>query len=92
MPSALPTLDLVAGFLKGAPSALAIEGHASADERRPDELARARAQAVRLYLIACGVSGEALVVVSRGSAKPACADRSPSCRVESRRVELRFSD
>ena len=92
MPSALPTLDLVAGFLKGAPSALAIEGHATPDERHPDELARARAQAVRLYLIACGVRGDALVVRSLGSAKPACAGRAPSCRAESRRVELRFSD
>ena len=91
MPSVLPTLDLVAGFLKGAPSALAIEGHATADERHPDELARARAQAVRLYLIACGVRGDALVVRSLGSAKPACAGRSPSCRAQSRRVELRFS-
>jgi outer membrane protein OmpA-like peptidoglycan-associated protein len=91
-PSALPTLDLVAGFLKANPSALAIEGHAAADERRPDELAHARAEAVRVYLIACGVSGDALVVRSQGSARPACAERSWSCRVESRRVELRFSD
>jgi outer membrane protein OmpA-like peptidoglycan-associated protein len=91
-PSALPTLDLVAGFLKATPSALAIEGHASADERHPDELARARAQAVRAYLIACGVGGEALAVRSEGSAKPACAERSPSCRAANRRVEVRFSE
>jgi outer membrane protein OmpA-like peptidoglycan-associated protein len=91
-PSALSTLDLVAGFLKGTPSALSIEGHAAADERHPDDLARARAQAVRVYLIACGVSGAALVVRSQGSAKPACAERSPSCRAQSRRVELRFSE
>ncbi len=91
-PSALPTLDLVAGFLKATPNALAIEGHATADERHPDELARARAEAVRVYLIACGVRGEALVVRSEGSAKPACAEQSLSCRTESRRVELRFSD
>ena len=92
MPSVLPTLDLVAGFLKGTPSALAIEGHAAADERHPDELARARAQAVRLYLIACGVSAESLVVRSQGSAKPPCSARSASCRAQSRRVELKFSD
>ena len=92
MPSVLPTLDLVAGFLKGTPSAIAIEGHAAADERHPDELARARAQAVRLYLIACGVSAESLVVRSQGSAKPPCSARSASCRAQSRRVELKFSD
>lgn len=91
MPSALPALDLVAGFLKANPSALEIGGHATADEHHPDDLARARAQAVRAYLIACGVSGEALVVGSQGSSKPACEERSASCRAKSRRVELRFS-
>jgi len=91
-PSALPALDLVAGFLKANPNALEIGGHATADEHHPDELARARAQAVRAYLIACGVRGEALVVRSQGSSKPACAERSASCRARSRRVELRFSD
>ncbi len=92
MPSALPALDLVAGFLKANPNALEIGGHATADEHHPVELARARAQAVRAYLIACGVRGEALVVRSQGSSKPACAERSASCRARSRRVELRFSD
>ena len=92
MPAALPTLDVVAGFLKANPNALQIEGYATADEHHPDELARARAQAVRAYLIACGVSGEALVVRPQGSAKPACPERSSSCRARSRRVDLRFSD
>ena len=91
-PSALASLDLVAGFLKGNPSALEIEGHATTDERHPDDLARARAQAVRAYLVACGVSGEALVVRSQGSTRPSCAERSPSCRAQSRRVELTFTD
>lgn len=92
VPSALPALDLVAGFLKATPNALQIEGHATADEHHPEELARARAQAVRAYLVACGVGGQTLVVRSQGSAKPACPERSSSCRARSRRVELRFSD
>jgi outer membrane protein OmpA-like peptidoglycan-associated protein len=91
-PSALPALDLVAGFLKANPSTLAIEGHATPDERHPDELARARAGAVRAYLGACGVSVEALIVRSQGSTKPACTERSASCRALNRRVELKFSD
>jgi outer membrane protein OmpA-like peptidoglycan-associated protein len=91
-PSALPALDLVAGFLKANPSALEIEGHATPDEHHPDELARARAGAVRAYLGACGVRGEAMVVRSQGSAKPACGERSAACRARSRRVELRFAD
>jgi outer membrane protein OmpA-like peptidoglycan-associated protein len=91
-PAALPALDLLAGFLKANPSGLEIEGHAGEGERRPEELARARALAVRAYLVACGVSGDALVVRSRGAAQPACTNRSSACRAENRAVELRFSD
>jgi outer membrane protein OmpA-like peptidoglycan-associated protein len=42
-PSALPTLDLLAGFLKANPVSLEIEGHAADNERKGAELARARA-------------------------------------------------
>ena len=91
-PAALPALDLLAGFLKSNPSALEIEGYAGDGERRPEELARARAQAVRAYLIACGVSGDVLVVRARGAEKPACTEHSAACRARNRRVELRFSD
>src|SRR5207237_5765256 len=52
-PAALPPLDLVAGFLKANPTPLAPEGHAAEDERSAGELARARAEAVRAYLVAC---------------------------------------
>ena len=91
-PAALPALDLVAGFLKANPTALEIDGHAAPYERHSDELARARAEAVRAYLIACGVSAGGLIVRSQGSAKPACLERTSECRARNRRAELRFSD
>jgi outer membrane protein OmpA-like peptidoglycan-associated protein len=89
-PASLPALDLLAGFLKANAGALEIEGHAATNEHNPQELAKARAEAVRRYMMACGVAGESLIATSRGSARPACWDRTDACRARNRRVELRF--
>jgi outer membrane protein OmpA-like peptidoglycan-associated protein len=91
-PSALPTLDLLAGFLKANPVSLEIEGHAADNERKAADLARARADAVRAYMIACGVSTESLIVRVQGTSRPACKGRGAACRARNRRVELRFPD
>jgi outer membrane protein OmpA-like peptidoglycan-associated protein len=91
-PAALPPLDLVAGFLKANPTSLEIEGYAAEGEHGPGELARARAEAVRAYLVACGVSASALTVRSRGTEEPQCRERTKDCRARNRRAELRFSD
>jgi len=91
-PAALPTLDLLAGFLKANPVSLEIEGHAADNERKADDLARARANAVRAYMIACGVSAESLIVRVHGTARPACTGHGSACRARNRRVELRFPD
>ena len=91
-PAALPTLDLLAGFLKANPVSLEIEGHAADNERKADDLARARANAVRAYMIACGVSAESLIVRVHGAARPACTGHGAACRARNRRVELRFPD
>jgi outer membrane protein OmpA-like peptidoglycan-associated protein len=91
-PASLPTLDLLAGFLKANPVSLEIEGHADDNERKAAELARARANAVRAYMIACGVSAESLIVRVQGTARPACTGRGSACRARNRRVELRFPE
>ncbi|HEY4394664.1 MAG TPA: OmpA family protein [Polyangia bacterium] len=91
-PSALAPLDLVAGFLKANPTSLKIDGYAAAGEHGSTELARARAEAVRAYLVACGVSADALTVRSRGTEEPVCRERTRECRARNRRTELRFSD
>ena len=91
-PSALPTLDLLAGFLKANPVSIEIEGHADENERKAADLARARANAVRAYMIACGVSAESLIVRVEGTARPLCKGHGSSCRARNRRVELRFPE
>lgn len=91
-PAALAPLDLVAGFLKANPTSLEIEGYAAEGERGGTELARARAEAVRAYLVACGVSAGALNVRPRGTEEPVCQERTRACRARNRRAELRFSD
>ena len=91
-PSALPTLDLLAGFLKANPVSIEIEGHADENERKAAELARARANAVRAYMIACGVSSDSLIVRVQGTARPACKGHGSACRARNRRVELRFPE
>jgi outer membrane protein OmpA-like peptidoglycan-associated protein len=91
-PSALPTLDLLAGFLKANAVSIEIEGHADDNERKAAELARARADAVRAYMIACGVSADSLIVRVHGTSRPACKGHGSACRARNRRVELRFPD
>jgi outer membrane protein OmpA-like peptidoglycan-associated protein len=91
-PSELQPLDLVAGFLKANPMSLEIEGYAAEGERGGTELARARAEAVRAYLVACGVSAGGLIVRARGTEAPVCRERTRECRARNRRAELRFSD
>lgn len=91
-PSALPTLDLLAGFLKANPVSIEIEGHAGENEPKAAELARARANAVRAYMIACGVSSDSLIMRVQGTARPACKGHGSACRARNRRVELRFPE
>ena len=90
-PSALANLDIVAGFMKATPASLEILGYADKTERGSDALARARAEAVRAYMIACGVSDRHLVVRAE-AAGPRCPVRDEACRTRNRRAELRFVD
>lgn len=90
-PSALATLDIVAGFMKATPAALEILGYADKTERGSDALARARAEAVRAYMVACGVS-EKHIAVRAEPAGPRCPAKDEACRTRNRRAELRFAD
>jgi outer membrane protein OmpA-like peptidoglycan-associated protein len=49
---------------------LELIGHASGDERDPEELALARARALERYFTACGVPVLGLSAVSAGARKP----------------------
>ena len=90
-PAALANLDIVAGFMKATPAALEILGYADKTERGSDALARARAEAVRAYMVACGVS-EKHIAVRAEPAGPRCPARDEACRTRNRRAELRFAD
>lgn len=82
------TLRMQAALLQTYPSVtITIEGHA--DERGTREynlaLADRRADAVRNYLTALGVSPERIETVSYGKERPDCADVSDSCWARNRR-------
>ena len=89
-PANLPTLDLLAGFLKANEVSMEIDGHAADNEKDAAKLAEARAAAVRAYLLACGVNAQVLVVRSHGATAPACKQKTHGCREQNRRVELRM--
>jgi outer membrane protein OmpA-like peptidoglycan-associated protein len=90
-PAALANLDILAGFMKATPAALEILGYADKTERGAEGLARARAEAVRAYMVACGVSDKHMTVRAE-PAGPRCPARDEACRMRNRRAELRFAD
>ena len=77
--------------MKATPAALEILGYADKTERGSDALARARAEAVRAYMVACGVSDKHIAVRAE-PAGPRCPARDEACRTRNRRAELRFVD
>ena len=91
-PTALTDLDLLAGFLKANPTTVEIVGFADDGERRPDALARARADVVRRYMMACGVSGKQLTIRAERTGAAACRSHRANCPARAGRADLRFSD
>ena len=87
-PEAEATLQKQAALLKSFQSvAITIEGHA--DERGTREynlaLGERRADTVRNYLIALGVSADRLSVVSYGKERPECPEAAETCWAQNRR-------
>ena len=66
---------------------VSVEGHA--DSRGTNEynlaLGERRANAVRDYLVSLGVSGDRMVVVSKGEESPTCSDETEACWARNRR-------
>jgi peptidoglycan-associated lipoprotein len=82
------TLQQQAALLQNHPeAAVTIQGHA--DERGTREynlaLGERRADSVRNYLIALGIPGERISVISYGKERPECADAAESCWAQNRR-------
>jgi peptidoglycan-associated lipoprotein len=87
-PDAEATLQQQAALLQSHPEvSVTIQGHA--DERGTREynlaLGERRADSVRNYLIALGVPGERISVVSYGKERPECADAAETCWAQNRR-------
>jgi peptidoglycan-associated lipoprotein len=88
-PAATQTLDGQAAWLKQYPDVIVtIEGHA--DERGTREynlaLGDRRANAVKNYLLALGVSGDRLLTISYGEERPADPTHNEAAWAENRRA------
>ncbi|NND45002.1 MAG: OmpA family protein [Xanthomonadales bacterium] len=94
-PGADLTLDRLVAFMNDYPEReLRIEGHT--DSRGPDEynltLSERRANAVRVALIARGVSAERLQSIGLGERYPVASNDSSAGQQQNRRVEIVVSD
>jgi outer membrane protein OmpA-like peptidoglycan-associated protein len=89
-PSSLANLDLLAGFMKANVVSVEIVGYADERERGAATLAQARADAVRGYMMACGVSGGHLVTRAEHTGRATCRSHSAKCPARDSRAELRF--
>jgi outer membrane protein OmpA-like peptidoglycan-associated protein len=84
-------LDGVVRWLKDNPGSLVrIEGH-SDDLGTPVENAavgQKRAASVMQYLVSKGLNSERIAIVSYGSDRPVCAERTDGCRAKNRRAHF----
>jgi outer membrane protein OmpA-like peptidoglycan-associated protein len=78
----LGVLKRIAERLKTQSTKLIVRGHASSDEAKPDELARARAQAVIDALVKAGAPKSQLVLESFGAEYPATREPEGNRRVD----------
>jgi len=84
-------LDGVVRWLKENPGSLVrIEGH-SDDLGTPVEnqaVGQKRAASVMQYLISKGLDSQRIAIVSYGSDRPVCAEKTDACRAKNRRAHF----
>jgi OOP family OmpA-OmpF porin len=95
LPVSFGLLDEVAKVIQENPHVqkVSIEGHASdeGDENYNLTLSKARAEAVRLYLVNKGVAADRLSSTGFGETKPLVANDTPENREKNRRVEFNIT-
>ena len=95
LPVSFGLLDELAKVIRDNPHVkkISIEGHASdeGDEQYNLTLSKARAEAVRLYLVNKGIAAERLSSTGHGEAKPLVANDSEANREKNRRVEFHIT-
>jgi peptidoglycan-associated lipoprotein len=85
------TLDGIVRWLQENPAAqIQIEGHTDDLGAPVDNLAvgQKRAASAMRYLISKGVGAERITIVSYGSDRPLCAEKTDACRARNRRVHF----
>ncbi len=88
-------LDGNAGWLKGNANQLVlVEGHC--DERGTNEynlaLGERRAKSTMNYLVAQGVQGNRITIISYGEERPLCTEKSEGCWAQNRRAHFLTKD
>jgi OmpA-OmpF porin, OOP family len=95
LPASFGLLDELAKVIQENPHVqkISIEGHASdeGDDQYNLALSKARAEAVRVYLVQKGVSAERLSSTGLGETKPLVANDSEEHREKNRRVEFNIT-
>lgn len=84
------TLDAYANTLSDPQWSVLIQGHTdeTGSIRENLHVGLRRANAVKQYLMAQGISGHRLHVVSLGEYQPVCTDMTPACQLQNRRVSF----
>jgi len=86
-----PTLDKIVAMLKSEPTMqLIIEGHTDSNgtTEHNQVLSQQRAESVKLYLVAAGVSPSRLSIEGYGESKPVASNTTATGMAQNRRVEL----
>jgi OOP family OmpA-OmpF porin len=95
LPVSFGLLDEVAKVIQENPHVqkISIEGHASdeGEDAYNLTLSKARAEAVRQYLVSKGVAADRMSSTGYGEAKPLVANDSPENREKNRRVEFHIT-
>lgn len=92
LPQSMPELERLKQLLDDEPSLkISIEGHTdnTGTTQRNNELSKARAEAVRSYLVTRGIDTKRLRVAGFGSEKPVTTNETEEGRATNRRVEFR---
>jgi len=86
-----PTLDKIVAMLKSEPTMqLIIEGHTDSDGSNEHNqlLSQQRAESVKSYLVAAGISSSRLSVEGYGESMPVVPNTTATGKAQNRRVEL----
>lgn len=93
-PSAYPILDNVAEIMRSNQHLkLIIEGHTDVigSDEYNDWLSKARAMAIKSYIVSRGVYPDSITVYGYGNKRPLTLDTTPAGRAVNRRVEFTFT-